>query len=60
VVPATGAQSALRPEDIENFRRIVREETGADLSPAEAWARAIELIALVRMCLSPLPEDPER
>lgn len=56
---ARGAQNALRPDEIEEFRRIVREEIGEDLSPAEAWSRAIELIALVRMCLGPIPEDAE-
>lgn len=54
--PGTGL--ALAPEDVFEFRTIVREETGVDIPETEAWNRAIELIALVRMLLSPLPEDP--
>lgn len=41
------------------FAELVRTETGVTLSDQEAWARATELIALFRMLLGPLPEDPE-
>ncbi len=36
----------------------MKAETGVELSDHDAWNRAIELIALMRMLLSPLPEDP--
>jgi len=49
----------LSPEEVAEFRETVREETGADLSEQEAWNRAIELVALFRMLLGPLSEDPE-
>jgi len=56
--PALARSCPLSPEDVAEFREIVREETGADLSEPEACNRAIELVALFRMLLGPLPEDP--
>lgn len=52
-------EDRLFPEDVEEFRRIVKEETGHELSTQEAWNRAIELIAMVRMMVKPYPEDDE-
>jgi hypothetical protein len=49
----------LRPEEVREFQEIVREETGETLTSGEAWNRAIELIALVRMLVAPYPEDRE-
>ncbi len=49
----------LSPEEVSAFREIMREETGVDMSETEAWNRAIELIALFRMLIGPMPEDPE-
>jgi hypothetical protein len=36
----------LSDEEIEEFRRLLKEETGEDLSPGEARLRASELIRL--------------
>ncbi|MCC6348400.1 MAG: hypothetical protein IT347_02280 [Candidatus Eisenbacteria bacterium] len=47
----------LTPEAVGRFRDIMRRECGLELTPEEAWARAIELLALFRMMLGPLPED---
>lgn len=49
----------LSVEEVEEFREIVRAETGVDMSESEAWNRAIELVALFRMLIGPMPEDPE-
>lgn len=49
----------LSYEDIREFRAIVREETGVDMSESEAWNRATELVALFRMLIDSTPEDPE-
>jgi len=51
---------SLTPEDIREFQKLIATETGVQLSVQAAWDRAIELISLVRMLTSPLPEDPER
>jgi hypothetical protein len=55
----TGGQPTLSAEEIREFRQIVTAETGIELSSEEAWNRAIELIALFRMLIGPMPEDPE-
>jgi hypothetical protein len=49
----------LSTEEVREFRAIVREVTGVDMSEHEAWNRATELLALFRMLIGPLPEDPE-
>lgn len=54
-----GELSAFTTEDVAVFRRIVREETGVDMSEAEAWNRAIELVDLFRMLIGRIPEDGE-
>lgn len=48
----------LSPTDVEEFREILRSECGEELSLSDAWSRAIEVLALCRMLLGPLPEDP--
>jgi len=57
--PAMARACPLSPEEVAEFREIVREETGVVMAESEAWNRAIELVALFRMLLGPLPEDPE-
>lgn len=47
----------LTPQEVERFRDIMDRECGVHLSSEAAWARAIELLALFRMMLGPLPED---
>ncbi|MCB1280201.1 MAG: hypothetical protein KDB18_01605 [Salinibacterium sp.] len=49
----------LSPKEVSEFRAVVREETSVDMAESEAWNRAIELVALFRMLLGPLPEDRE-
>jgi hypothetical protein len=49
----------LTPADVEEFRAIIRETCGEMLSEQEAWNRATTLVALGRMLLGPLPDDPE-
>lgn len=56
---ASATELPLTPEDIAEFREIVRAETGVLMDEGEAWNRATELIALVRMLIGPMPEDPE-
>jgi len=50
---------SLTPDEVREFQALVRSETGITLSGQEAWDRAIELIALVRMLVHPYPEDHE-
>jgi len=47
----------LTPPEVERLRLILQRETGRNITSEEAWARAIELIALFRMLLGRLPED---
>lgn len=58
----TGLKAAyafgLTPADVEEFRDVLRSECNETLSHEEAWSRAIELLALCRMLLAPLPDDP--
>lgn len=53
--PATDAP--LTPNDILEFRSLLRDETGVEPSEQDAWNSATELVALVRMLCSRLPED---
>jgi hypothetical protein len=48
----------LTSVDVEEFREIIESECGETLSLEEAWSRAIEVLALCRMLLGPIPEDP--
>ena len=50
----------LTPVAVEHFRDIMRSESGIELTTTEAWAHAIEILALFRMLLGPLAEDPSR
>jgi len=59
-VPRTiEAGFALAQSDIDEFRAIMRQEFGGELSNQEAWSRVIELLHLYRSLLGPIPEDPE-
>lgn len=44
---------ALMEADVEEFRTILREESGEDLDLAQAWTRATEVLALFRYLLLP-------
>lgn len=52
------AASRLTEEDVQAFRRLMLEECGVDLSLAEAWPRALKLVAMFRALIGPIPEDP--
>lgn len=49
----------LGPEDIRDFQALVHKHCGVSLTDVEAWNRATALVALYRMMLRPIPEDPE-
>jgi hypothetical protein len=49
----------LTPTDVEEFRAILESECDEKLSIEEAWSRAIQILALYRMLLGPIPEDPQ-
>ena len=46
----------LTESEVRRLQDILRRE-GEELTLAQAWARAIELLSLFRMLLGPLPED---
>ena len=48
----------LTEADVEEFRRLMREDCGVELSLVEAWTRATRLVAMFRALLGPIPEDP--
>lgn len=48
----------LTQAEVERFRNIMRSECQVQLTTEQAWAQAIELLALFRMLIGPLPEDP--
>jgi hypothetical protein len=50
----------LTPTEVEEFRVILRTECGEELSLADAWTRAIEVLAVCRMLLGPIPDDASR
>lgn len=50
---------SLTQADVVEFRDLVARECGVVLDDAKAWHRATELVALYRMLLGPIPEDPE-
>ena len=51
--------SGLNREKALEFRQLLQEECGIDLTLEETWARATQLVALYRMLMGPIPEDPE-
>lgn len=53
-VEATGLTEA----DVEEFRRLIRDECGVELLLAEARERATKLVAMFRAFVGPIPEDP--
>lgn len=55
---AQNAAGTLTEADVEEFRRLMREECGVELSLVEAWTRATRLVAMFRALLGPIPEDP--
>jgi len=52
-------ESGLTREKAIAFQRLMRKECGVELSVEEAWKRASRLVALYRMLMRPIPEDPE-
>ena len=57
--PEHMAESGLTREKAIRFQRLVRDECGLELTVEEARTRASRLIALYRMLMAPIPEDPE-
>lgn len=55
---ARDTPSVLTPADIREFQRLVRDHCGVSLTDVEAWNRATALVAMYRMMLRPIPEDP--
>lgn len=53
-----GPTLTLTEADVREFQEVMRKECGLVLDDAEARNRAIELVALFRMLLGPIPEDP--
>lgn len=51
------AAGTLTEADVEEFRRLMREECGVELSLVDAWARATRLVGMFRALLGPIPED---
>jgi len=49
---------ALTAQDVDEFRTILRDTCGEEMSSEEAWKRATAVSALARMLLGPIPEDP--
>jgi len=50
----------LGQPDIEDFRAILLEECGEDLSLAEAWTRAMQVLALFRFFLEWEQKRPQK
>jgi hypothetical protein len=48
----------LTPADVEEFRVILREECGEDLSLPHAWARATQVLSLFAYSLCRPDPDP--
>lgn len=38
----------LKPEDIEEFKRLYKKKFGEEISDAEAYEKAVKLITLVK------------
>jgi hypothetical protein len=49
---------ALNQADIDEFKAILRRESGLEIDDQTAWNRVTELLNLYRMVLGPIPEDP--
>lgn len=43
--------AGLTEPEVRRFQTILREDCDVDLSPPEAWSRAIELLSLVELLL---------
>lgn len=51
-------ETRLTSAKAEEFRRLLREGCRLELSTAEAWRLARDLISLYRTLMGPIPEDP--
>jgi hypothetical protein len=49
---------SLSHERAVEFQQLMREDCGVELTIEEASTRAVQLIALYRMLMGPIPEDP--
>ena len=49
--------SRLTEADVEEFRRLMREECAVVLTLAEGWERATKMLAMFRVLVGPIPED---
>ena len=52
-------QAGLTLDKAREFQQLMRQECGVELSVEAARTRAAQLIALYRMLMGPIPEDPE-
>lgn len=57
--PPSSLAPGLTTAKVAVFRDLVAQECGVLLEPDEAWRRASQLVALYRMLMGPIPEDPE-
>jgi len=55
---ADSVPTVLGATDIREFQRLIEKNCGVLLTHTEAWNRATELVALYRMFIGPIPEDP--
>ena len=51
---------ALAPSDVEEFRLILRDDCGENLSFEDAWTRATQVLALFQFFLEWTAKGPER
>jgi hypothetical protein len=45
-------------ESVAEFRQLLTEDCNLDLPEDEAWRLLHKLVALYRMLMGPIPEDP--
>lgn len=50
--PSQGFAFGLTEPDVEEFRSILKEESGESLDSAQAWARATEVLSLFHHVLN--------
>jgi hypothetical protein len=50
--------SGISRDKAIEFQRLLQHDCGVEVTVEEAWGRASRLVALYRMLMEPIPEDP--
>jgi hypothetical protein len=59
LIPDEPIPCSLGADDVQEFKQIILETTGEELTNQEAWDAARRVMELLRVLSSPLPDQPD-